>query len=326
MTQEIRLFTGGAGYIGEHIANVVSRAGKPVVTYDSLYQGLIHRISYLRTKYNMNMPLIEADICNYKEIQGITRKYKIDEIVHTAALKAVGESMQKSVEYFALNLTAKKEFIDIPRRNNVKKVIFSSTATVCDSPDFKDLRQEGVSKAPISSYGYSKFQVEAEVTAFISTNGNQGTSLCVYNIVGMAALELLTNSVENLVPIILGKLNADNAIEIFGTDYPTPNGTHNRDYVDVRDIACVHLAAAYTTQPLPPTLNIGTGRGASMRAIIELVLKVTKKSDSQVIESSPRAGNPSSLCADVTFAKSAMDFESQHSLEASIKILFPEKR
>ncbi len=322
MTQETWLLTGGAGYIGAHIAAEFIRAGNSVVIYDSLYQGLEHRISYLRTKHNIDIPLIKADIRDYNEIEGVIRKYKIDGIVHTAALKAVGESMEKPDEYFEVNLTATNELIDIAKRNNVKKFIFSSTAAVYGSPDSMDPCKEDGPKAPISPYGDSKYQAEAKVTAFINTPGSHGTSLRFFNVVGTAAPELLDNSVENLVPIVLGKLNKGEAPVIFGTDYPTTDGTCIRDYVDVRDIARAHLAAADATKPLPPALNIGTGRGASVREIIKLVLEATNKTDTQVIESPRRAGDPAFLCADINLARLAMGFTSKYSLEESIRSLF----
>ena len=322
MTQETWLLTGGAGYIGSHIADEFIRAGKSVVIYDSLYQGLESRIQYLRTKHNTDIPLIKADIRDYNEIEGVIRKYNINGIVHTAALKAVGESMEKPDEYFEVNLTATNELIDIARRNNVKKFIFSSTAAVYGSPDSMEPCLEDGPKAPISPYGDSKFQAEAKVTAFINTPGNHGTSLRFFNVVGTAAPELIDNSVENLVPIVLGKLNKNQSPEIFGTDYPTPDGTCIRDYVDVRDIARAHLAAADATGQLPPALNIGTGRGASVREVIDLVLKAINKSDTQVIESPRRAGDPAFLCADISLAKTSMGFTSKYSLEESVKSLF----
>jgi UDP-glucose 4-epimerase len=322
MTQETWLLTGGAGYIGTHIADEFTRAGKSVVIYDSLYQGLESRIVYLRAKHKVEIPFIKADIRDYNELESVIRTHKIDGIVHTAALKAVGESMEKSDEYFQVNLEATTELIAIAKRNNVKKFIFSSTAAVYGSPDSMDPCTEDGPKAPISPYGDSKYQAESAVTAFINTPGNHGTSLRFFNVVGAAAPELLDNSVENLVPIVLGKLNKGEAPTIFGTDYPTPDGTCIRDYVDVRDIARAHLAAADATTKLPETMNIGTGRGASVRRIIKLVLDATKKSDTKVIEVERRAGDPAFLCADVTLAKSAMGFESQYSLEESVRSLF----
>ena len=322
MASETWLLTGGAGYIGTHIADEFIRNGKSVVIVDSLYQGLESRIVFLRAKHGVEIPFIKCDIRDYNEIENVIREYKIDGIVHTAALKAVGESMDKPDEYFQVNLDATKELIEIAKRNGVKKFIFSSTAAVYGSPDSMEPCKEDGPKAPISPYGDSKYQAESSVTAFINEPGNHGTSLRFFNVVGAAAQELLDNSVENLVPIVLGKLDKGQAPVIFGTDYPTPDGTCIRDYVDVRDIARAHLAAANATTKLPPAMNIGTGRGASVREIIKLVLDATNKSDTAVIENPRRAGDPAFLCADVTLAKSAMGFESQYSLEASIRSLF----
>jgi UDP-glucose 4-epimerase len=322
MASETWLLTGGAGYIGTHIADEFIRNGKSVVILDSLYQGLESRITYLRAHHGVEIPFIKCDIRDYNEIENVIRTHKIDGIVHTAALKAVGESMEKSDEYFQVNLDATNELIEIAKRNGVKKFIFSSTAAVYGSPDSMEPCKEDGPKAPISPYGDSKYQAESKVTAFINEPGNHGTSLRFFNVVGTAAQELLDNSVENLVPIVLGKLNKGEAPVIFGADYPTTDGTCVRDYVDVRDIARAHLAAANATTKLPPAMNIGTGRGASVREIINLVLDATNKSDTAVIKNPRRAGDPAFLCADVTLAKSAMGFQSQYSLEASIKSLF----
>jgi UDP-glucose 4-epimerase len=277
---------------------------------------------YLRAKHGVEIPFVKADIRDYNEIESVIRKHEINGIVHTAALKAVGESMEKSDEYFQVNLEATTELLRIAERNGVKKFIFSSTAAVYGSPDSIEPCTEEGPKAPISPYGDSKYQAESKVTAFINTPGNHGTSLRFFNVVGTAAPELLDNSVENLVPIVLGKLNKGEAPVIFGTDYPTPDGTCIRDYVDVRDIARAHLAAADATTKLPPAMNIGTGRGASVREIIKLVLEAINKSDTAVIEDPRRAGDPAILCADINLAKSAMGFTSQYPLEASIRSLF----
>jgi UDP-glucose 4-epimerase len=322
MTQGTWLLTGGAGYIGTHIADEFIRAGKSVVIYDSLYQGHKSRIVYLCAKHNVEIPFTKADIRDYNELESVIRAHKIDGIVHTAALKAVGESMEKSDEYFQVNLEATQELIAIAKRNNVKKFIFSSTAAVYGSPDSMEPCKEDGPKAPISPYGDSKYQAESAVTAFINSPGNFGTSLRFFNVVGAAAPELLDNSVENLVPIVLGKLDKGEAPTIFGTDYPTPDGTCIRDYVDVRDIARAHLAVANATTKLPDTMNIGTGRGASVREIIKLVLEATNKTDTQIVETDRRAGDPAFLCADVTLAKTAMGFESKYSLEESVRSLF----
>ena len=133
---------------------------------------------------------------------------------------------------------------------------------------------------------------------------------------------MLDNSVENLVPIVLGKLSKNEAPVIFGTDYPTEDGTCVRDYVDVRDIAHAHLVTANATAAIPSIINVGTGRGASVREIVKLVLEATNKSNSQVIEAPRRAGDPAFLCANVDLAATELGFKSKYSLEESIRSLF----
>jgi UDP-glucose 4-epimerase len=140
--------------------------------------------------------------------------------------------------------------------------------------------------------------------------------------VGTAAPELLDNSVENLVPIVINKLKAGQPPVIYGTDYPTADGTCIRDYVDVRDIAGAHLAAADSSATLPLAMNVGTGRGGSVREVIKLVCEAAGRSDVVAEEKERRAGDPAFLYAEVSLIKSAIGFSSKHSLEASTESLF----
>ena len=317
------LLTGGAGYIGSHIADEFIKAGKSVVIYDSLYQGLQSRIKFLEDKHQIEIPLVQADILDYKKLDETIKKYNINGIVHTAALKAVSESMEKRDLYFEVNLDATIELLKIAEQNGVKNFIFSSTAAVYGSPNSMEPCREDGPVAPISPYGDSKLQAEAHVEQFLNKPGNRGTSLRFFNVIGSAASpQLLDNSVENLIPIVINKMKAGQSPIIFGTDYPTEDGTCIRDYVDVRDIARAHLAAADSTDDLPPKINIGTGRGVSVRQIIERVLLQLNKTDTAVIEIDRRAGDPAFLCADVSLAKTALNFESRFSLEESIASIF----
>jgi UDP-glucose 4-epimerase len=322
MTRETWLITGGAGYIGTHIADLFIADGKDVVLLDSLYQGLKPRVDYLSKKHGHEIPLHAVDIRDYTAIENILKSQTFTGIVHTAALKAVGESVEKPDEYKEVNFTATAELLNLAQKHGVKKFLFSSTAAVYGSPDTMEPCKENGPLAPISPYGSTKLDAESKVTEFINTPGNVGTSLRFFNVVGTAAQELLDNSVENLVPIVLGKLNKGEAPVIFGTDYPTADGTCVRDYVDVRDIAQAHLVAANATGAIPPIINVGTGRGASVRQIINLVLDAVNKSDTQVIEAPRRAGDPAFLCADVDLAAKEMGFKSKYSLEESIRSLF----
>ena len=322
MDRQTWLITGGAGYIGTHIADLFISDGKDVVLLDSLYQGLDSRVEYLRKKHNQDIPLEVVDIRDYTAVENILKSQVFTGIVHTAALKAVGESVEKPDEYREVNFTATAELLKLAQKHGVKKFLFSSTAAVYGSPDTMESCKENGPLAPISPYGSTKLDAESKVTEFINTPGNFGTSLRFFNVVGSAAQELLDNSVENLVPIVLGKLNKGEAPVIYGTDYPTTDGTCVRDYVDVRDIAAAHLVAANATGVIPPIINVGTGRGASVREIIKLVLDATNKSDTAVIEAARRAGDPAFLCANVDLAASAMGFKSKYSLEESIRSLF----
>jgi UDP-glucose 4-epimerase len=316
------LITGGAGYIGTHIADLFIADGKDVVLLDSLYQGLEPRVEYLRKKHGREIPLHVIDIRDYTAVENILKSQTFAGIVHTAALKAVGESVEKPDEYKEVNFTATAELLRLAQKHGVKKFLFSSTAAVYGSPDTMEPCKENGPLAPISPYGSTKLDAESKVTEFINTPGNSGTSLRFFNVVGTASRELLDNSVENLVPIVLGKLNKGEAPVIFGSDYPTTDGTCVRDYVDVRDIAAAHLVAANARGAIPPIINVGTGRGASVREIINLVLDAVNKSDTAVIEAPRRAGDPAFLCANVDLAATEMGFKSEYSLEESIRSLF----
>jgi UDP-glucose 4-epimerase len=322
MTTQTWLLTGGAGYIGSHVADAFLASGKDVVIYDSLYQGLESRIEYLRKKYNKEIPLIVADIRDTAKFDEVLTTYKPYGIVHTAALKAVGESMEKPDEYFEVNFHATTKMLELISSHGIKNFIFSSTAAVYGAPDHSNPIKEDDEKNPISPYGASKLAAEGEVNKFLAIRENHGTSLRFFNVVGTAAPELLDNSVENLVPIVINKLKAGEPPVIYGTDYPTPDGTCIRDYVDVRDIAGAHLAAADSTQTLPLALNVGTGRGGSVREVIKLVCAAAGREDVVAVEVKRRAGDPAFLCADVSLIKSALGFSSKYSLEASTGSLF----
>jgi len=322
MTSQVWLLTGGAGYIGSHVADAFLASGKDVVIYDSLYQGLESRIEYLRKKYNKEIPLIVADIRDTSKFDEVLTTYKPYGIIHTAALKAVGESMEKPDEYFEVNLHATTKMLELVSRHGIKNFIFSSTAAVYGAPDHSNPIKEDDPKNPISPYGASKLAAEGEVNKFLAIPGNHGTSLRFFNVVGTAAPELMDNSVENLVPIVINKLKAGQPPVIYGTDYPTPDGTCVRDYVDVRDIAGAHLAAADFEGTLPLAMNVGTGVGGSVREVIKLVCEAAGRSDVVAVEESRRAGDPAFLCADVSLIENAIGLACNYELKTSTQSLF----
>jgi UDP-glucose 4-epimerase len=321
MTPQIWLITGGAGYIGAHVADEFLANGKDVVIYDSLYRGLESRIEYLRKKHNKEIPLVVADICDMDKFEEALSIFKPYGIIHTAALKAVGESMERPDEYFEVNHHATTKILQAIAKHQIKNFIFSSTAAVYGAPDHSNPIREDAPKNPISPYGTSKLAAEGEVDKFLAIPGNHGTSLRFFNVVGTAAPELLDNSVENLVPIVINKLKAGESPVIYGTDNPTPDGTCIRDYVDVRDIARAHLVSVNFDGTLPLAMNVGTGRGGSVREVIKLVCEARGRSDVVAVEAERRKGDPAFLCADVSLIKSAIGFASKYSLDESTKSL-----
>ena len=321
MTAQIWLITGGAGYIGSHIADLFLAKDIKIVIYDSFNQGLESRIDHLRAKHETDIPFIVGDIRDTVRFEEALNAFKPHGVIHTAALKSVSESIYKSDEYFEVNFEATSKMLESLKKHNIHKFIFSSTAAVYGSPDHSYPVKEDSPKNPISPYGESKLAAEYEISKFLNIPGNLGTSLRFFNVVGTGAPQLTDNSVENLVPIIFNKIKAGQQPTIFGTDYPTKDGTCIRDYVDVRDVAKAHLYAASATE-LPDAINVGTGRGVSVREVIKLVSNAASIDEVVAIESARREGDPAFLCADVELIKAAIKFQTRYSIIDSIGSMF----
>ena len=322
MEQETWLITGGAGYVGSHVADQLIDSQRKVIIYDSLSQGLESRIKILELKYKVQIPFIVADIRDLDSLDKTIKEFKPTGVVHTAALKSVTESISNPDEYLSVNFEATRTLIDLLSENEIKKFIFSSTAAVYGSPDTKSLIKENDVKNPVSPYGVSKLLAENLVSEFASKNGNIGTSLRFFNVVGTTAPELVDNSRDNLIPILIDRFKQGILPEIFGTDYDTPDGTCIRDYVDVRDVARAHINAIDHPKALPLAMNIGTGLGISVREIVRLVALEFGIQDPISIDSRRRTGDPSLLCADISFAGEKIGFYSNFRIQESIKSLF----
>lgn len=322
MTPQNWLITGGAGYIGAHVADEFIKNGKNVIIYDSLSQGLVSRVDYLRAAYKVEIPLISADIRDTDTFAKTLERYKPYGIIHTAALKAVSESIEKSDEYYEVNLHATTKMLALAASHDIHHFIFSSTAAVYGAPDNSNPVKEEDDKNPISPYGASKLAAEEEVNKFLALPNNLGTSLRFFNVIGTAAPELMDNSVDNLVPIVINKLKAGQPPVIYGNDYPTSDGTCVRDYVDVRDIARVHLAVADSKKTLPHAVNVGTGRGVSVLDVIKLVCTSAERNDAIAITLDRRPGDSASLWADVTLLRNLIGLTASYSIEESVRSLF----
>ena len=315
------VITGGAGYIGSHIADVFLAHGKEVVIFDSLKSGPESRVSYLSEKHNKKIPFVLGDIRNQELFSETLLKYKPDGIIHSAALKSVQQSFENYDEYMDVNVRATQQILYALKKHEVSKFIFSSSAAVYGSPNSSEPIQEDSELNPISPYGASKVAAENEVNKFLSIPGNQGSSLRFFNVVGSDSPELSDNSVSNLIPIIINCLKSGSSPTIFGTDYSTPDGTCVRDYVDVRDIAMAHLLVANSVKKLPPAMNVGTGVGVSVEQIIGLIGKKLGFKEVIPILGERRAGDPSILSANVSLIKEMLGYESKYSIESSLDSL-----
>jgi len=313
------LITRGADYIRPHIADLCLDNHKEVVIYDSLYQCLEFWIEYLRKKHDTDISLIVADVRDSTKIEEVIVIYKLYGVIHTAAHKADGESMEKPDKYFEANFGATSKVLESLTKYEIHNCTFSSTAAVYGSPDHSNPMKEDHPKNPISPYGASKLAAEDKEDEYLALLDNRGTSLRFFNVVGTAAPELMDNSVENLVPIAMNKVTPGEAPINYGTEYPTPDGTCIRGYVDVRDVADAHLSLADAGKELPVVMNVGTGEGASVREVIKLVCDAVRKLDVIAIEEERRAGDPALLCGDVSLIKNNLGFILRYLMSESSK-------
>ena len=315
------LITGGAGYIGSHIADQFLTSCQDVILYDDMRHGLKSRIDFLEEKHKRAIPLVIGDIRDVDSFINALNTYQPFGVIHSAALKSVSKSMDSPDEYFEVNHLATKKLLECLDKVGVRNFIFSSTAAVYGSPDQTIPVDENYPPNPISPYGASKLAAEEEVNEFRSIPGNHATSLRFFNVVGTAAPELTDNSTENLVPIVIKSIKSGNPAVIYGTDYATPDGTCVRDYVDVRDVALAHLAVANAESKLPVALNVGTGHGVSVREAINLISIILGESNPKVFEADRRLGDPATLTAQVTLIEKTLGFKARYSFQESLESL-----
>ena len=287
MTQETWLLTGGAGYIGTHIADEFIRAGKSVVIYDSLYQGLESRVDYLRAKHGVEIPLEVIDVRDYAKVDALIAAHNFTGIIHTAALKAVGESMEKPLWYFKNNLNSTLNLLEEAKRQKIKNFIFSSSCTVYgNAKKLPVTEQTPLSKAE-SPYGLTKQMGEEIIESFAKANPKYNSILLRYFNPGGAHKSKLMgeapNVALNLVPVITEQaIGKRKSITIFGDDYDTRDGSCVRDYIHVMDLANAHTKAMqYLVKKRNKNncevYNLGIGEGATVLEVIKAFEKVSGK-------------------------------------------------
>nr|WP_145492148.1 MULTISPECIES: UDP-glucose 4-epimerase GalE [Streptomyces] len=274
------LITGGAGYIGAHVARAMTGAGEKVVVLDDLSAAVPSRLP-------SDVPLFTGSTLDGTRLREALTEHGVTGVVHLAARKQVAESVADPTRYYRENVGGLATLLDAMAAADVRRLLFSSSAAVYGNPDV-DLITEDTPCAPVNPYGETKLAGEWLVRAAGRAHGISTVCLRYFNVAGAAAPELADTGVFNIVPMVFDRLTRGEAPRIFGDDYPTPDGTCVRDYIHVADLAEAHLAAARRLAGDTPagdlTLNIGRGEGVSVRELITIVGEVSGDRREPVVE------------------------------------------
>ncbi|MCX4558439.1 UDP-glucose 4-epimerase GalE [Streptomyces umbrinus] len=264
------LITGGAGYIGAHVVRAMTEAGERAVVYDDLSTGIAERVPD-------GVPLVVGSTLDAERVARALKDHAVTGVVHLAAKKQVGESVDLPLHYYRENVEGLRVLLQAVTAAAVPSFVFSSSAAVYGMPDV-NLVTEETPCVPMSPYGETKLAGEWLVRATGRAHGLSTASLRYFNVAGAAAPELADTGVFNLIPMVFEKLTEGVPPRVFGDDYPTPDGTCVRDYIHVSDLAEAHVAAARRLAAAPGTdltLNIGRGEGVSVREMIDRINEVT---------------------------------------------------
>ena len=303
------LVTGGAGYIGSHVVKAAADQGHECIAVDNLSTGLSKRL---------DVELIELDLASH-EAQGalvdLINENKFDAVIHLAARKQVGQSVEIPEQYYLDNIGGLANLLLAMRGTGLKKLVFSSSAATYGMPDVESVTEDYPGR-PINPYGETKL-----IGEWMLNNakhwGLRGVNLRYFNVAGTAHPELNDTAALNLIPIAIAAIKSGKAPKVFGTDYPTADGSCIRDYVHVADLADAHLAALdYLERAERPfdTFNVGTGVGASVLDVLE-ELREACGFDFPIDLSDRRAGDPPKLVANVDRIRQVLNFEAKHSLK-----------
>lgn len=310
------LVAGGAGYIGSHTVKRLKEAGHNPVIYDNVSRGHKEVVDILR------VPAIIADLNDKATLAKALRDHKIDTVMHFAAYAYVGESVSEPLMYYHNNVATTVNVLECMKEVGVERFVFSSTCATYGDPDKVPITEDEKQK-PVSPYGRSKLMVEEILKDFqVAWKPFKFAALRYFNASGCAMDGSIGEDHDpetHLIPVVLQAiLGVRPGITVFGTDYPTPDGTNVRDYIHVEDLADAHILAMEKLQPGQPIfLNLGTGRGFSVKEIIATAEKVTGKK-APVTYGPRRAGDAIALYADPSRAKKVIGWEAKHKDPESI--------
>ncbi|MGC5616629.1 UDP-glucose 4-epimerase GalE [Georgenia sp. Z1491] len=309
------LITGGAGYIGGHVVAQLRERGEEVLVVDDLSTGVAERID--------GVTLVTLDLAadgSEELLAKVMAERTIDAVVHFAGRKQVGESVERPTWYWTQNVGGLLTVVRAMESSGCRRIVFSSSASVYGISE-DDLLTETAPTQALSPYGRTKLVGEQILDDAAAAGTLDPMSLRYFNAAGAAGPLLGDTAVQNLIPMVLERLDAGEPPRIFGDDYPTPDGTCVRDYVHVVDLARAHLLALdhlvgaderrAAGEPASPTVvNVGTGVGSSVREVLAAVRAVTGD-ETQPVVVPRRPGDPPRSVADVTLARELLGFTAE---------------
>lgn len=286
------LVTGGAGYIGSHAARLLSQAGREVVIFDNLSEG--HRGAAA------GYPLIVGDTADIPTLRDTIRKYRVGAVMHFAAWAAVGESVKDPAGYYRNNVQGTLSVLEAMALERVRHFIFSSTAAVFGEPTEVPITEAHPTR-PINAYGETKLAIEKALPHFERAYGIRSVCLRYFNAAGAdpdGQLGEDHHPERHVIPLALAAVGGGAPLQIFGDDYPTPDGTCLRDYIHVTDLSQAHLLALEALERGGPSAiyNLGNGRPFSVREVVDMVALVAGR-PVPCVTGPRREGDPAVLYA-----------------------------
>lgn len=306
------LVVGGAGYIGSHTAHALKRKGYDVIIYDNLSTG--HR------GLAEGFELVVGDIANSAKLASVLSR--CDAVMHFAAHAYVGESVSNPRKYFRNNVTSAVALLDAVMDSRVRKFIFSSTCAVYGNPVKVPITEDNP-RQPVNPYGATKLAFELALEAYSRAYGLKYVSFRYFNAAGAdesGSIGEMHEPETHLIPLIFQAVQGKRAaLEVFGDDYPTPDGTCIRDYIHVNDLAEAHvMGVEYLAKGESVAMNLGTGKGYSVHEVVSTVEHVTgHKVPTQITPR--RAGDPAELVADPVYAEKRLKWKARRSLDEIIE-------
>ena len=304
------LVIGGAGYIGAHICQSLVDNGDSVRIFDDFSNGLHRRIDGKFTD------LVEASVLDRSAL--VDAMNGIDSVIHLAAKKAVEESVSNPLKYYEHNVGGTLNILAAMAVKKVTKIVFSSTAAVY-APSEKSAIDETDLLAPLSSYGATKVMAEELIKSVGAAEGFSTISLRYFNVVGSTKVEFADNSKDNLVPKVFAAIKRGESPEIYGSDYPTKDGTCIRDYIHVADLADSHLSALKRVESaiVHEVYNVGSGKGYSVKEMIDqIAVSMNKELTPKICPR--RAGDIPQLIASISKIERELGWKPKRSLKEMI--------